>query len=126
MDPLLGADGVDEALRIMYGGDLPPWGSFGPADGGTLRLRAVDTGHSWFLALGRFSGTDPDDGKAYDRPGIKAAPADAGQPAAATVSASAADLDCWLWRRPAVGPVDRSGDPAVLADFDALIAAGIS
>lgn len=126
MDPLLSADGADEALRIMYGGDLPPWGSFAPADGATLRLRAADTGHSWYLALGRFSGTDPDDAKAYDQPGIRAAAADAGAPAAATVSANAADLDCWLWRRPAVGQVDRSGDPGVLADFDALIAAGIS
>jgi uncharacterized protein (TIGR03083 family) len=33
MDPGLSADGVDEALRIMYGG-VPPWGTFTRSDPG--------------------------------------------------------------------------------------------
>jgi len=32
MDPALSADGTDEALRIMYGGDLPTWGTFAADD----------------------------------------------------------------------------------------------
>jgi len=126
MDPRLSADGADEALRIMYGGDLPAWGAL-TADGGqTLRMSAADTGYSWFVTLGRFSGTDPEDGRAYDQPGMQVAAADHGSPAAAEISASGADLDCWLWRRPVLGPVSRSGDPEVLAALDALIADGIS
>ena len=61
LDPALSADGVGEALRVMYGG-LPSWGTFTPADGLTLRLRATDTDDSWFLTLGQFTGTDPDEG----------------------------------------------------------------
>ena len=125
MDPVLSADGLDEALRIMYGGDLPPWGMFAPENERAVRIQATDTGDSWFVTLGRFSGTDPDDNKSYDQPGIQVAGTDPGGPAAATVRGPAADLDCWLWQRPADAPLDRSGDTGVLADFDALIARGI-
>ena len=62
MDPGLSADGVDEALRVMYGG-VPPWGIFTPTGAGTLRLRAPDTGNTWLVTTGRFTGTDPDDAK---------------------------------------------------------------
>src|SRR5256885_672811 len=58
LDHDLSADGVDEALRIMYG-NLPPWGSFTPDGVGTLRLRASDTGDTWLVTVGRFTGTDP-------------------------------------------------------------------
>jgi uncharacterized protein (TIGR03083 family) len=125
MNPALSADGVDEALRIMYGGDLPPWGTFVAGEGRTARIRATDTGDSWFVTLGRFSGTDPDDNKSYDQPGIRVAAADPGGTAAATVRGPAADLDCWLWQRPTDAALQRTGDASVLADFDALIARGI-
>jgi len=126
MDPHLSADGADEVLRIMYGGDKPPWGQFTPADGATLRISATDTGKSWFVELGHFAGTDPEDGKTYDQQSIHVTGVDGGESAAATISASAADLDCWLWRRPASGQLERSGDPAVLQGLDSIIAAGIS
>ncbi len=125
MDPLLSADGVDEALRIMYGGHLPAWGRFAPDEARTVRVQATDTGDSWFVALGRVSGTDPDDSKSYDQAGIQVADADTGDQAAATVRGPADDLDCWLWHRPADALLERSGDPDVLAAFDALIASGI-
>jgi uncharacterized protein (TIGR03083 family) len=125
MDSALGADGVDEALRIMYGGDLPAWGMFVAEDERVVRIQATDTSDSWFLTLGRFSGTDPDDNKSYDQPGIQVAGADPGGTAVAAVRASAADLDCWLWRRPTDAEPERTGDTSVLADFDALIAGGI-
>lgn len=126
MDPALSADGVDEALRIMYGGDKPAWGEFAARNQQTLRITCTDPPQSWLVALGQFSGTDPDDGKHYDQASIQVANADPSAPAAATISASAADLDCWLWHRPAEGELDRAGDPGVLASFDAVIAAGIN
>jgi uncharacterized protein (TIGR03083 family) len=125
MDPQLSADGVDEALRIMYGGDLPAWGTFAPDEWRTVRVRASDTGDSWFVKLGRFSGTDPDDKKSYDQEGIQVAAIDPGGQAAATVRSTAHELDCWLWQRPTDAPPERSGDSAVLSAFDALIAKGI-
>lgn len=125
MDPALSSDGVDEALRIMYGGDLPEWGTFAPDDSRTLRIQATDTGDTWFVALGQFSGTDPEDQKSYDRPGIHVAGTDPGIGAAATIRGTADDLDCWLWHRPPDTPLERSGDRDVLSGFDALIAGGI-
>jgi uncharacterized protein (TIGR03083 family) len=125
IDPLLGADGVDEALRVMYG-MVPDWANFAPDHSKTLRLLAADTGHTWFVTLGRFTGTDPDSGTSYDEPDIQAAMADPGQPAGAEVSGDAADLDCWLWRRPSLGHLQRSGDPGILADFEATIGPGIN
>jgi uncharacterized protein (TIGR03083 family) len=124
IDPQLAADGVDEALRVMYGG-VPDWGSFTPDPGRMVRLRATDTGDSWLVTPGRFAGTDPDDGTSYDEPCIDAADRDSGGPAA-EISGSAASLDCWLWHRPPPGPVERSGDPDVLGGLDAVIAPGIT
>jgi len=74
VDPLLGADGVDEALRVMYG-MMPDWARFTPDHAKTLRLRALDTGHTWFVTLGRFTGSDPDGGSSYEELNIQAAPA---------------------------------------------------
>jgi uncharacterized protein (TIGR03083 family) len=125
MDPRLCADGVDEALRIMYGG-VPEWGRFTPDRAKTVRLRATDTGESWFVTVGRFTGTDPDDQTCYEEPDIHAADSDPGGAAAAAVAGTAADLDCWLWHRPPLGPIERSGDEGVLSDFDSAIAPGIS
>lgn len=126
MDPGLSADGVDEALRIMYGGDVPSWGAFTVAGGQVLRLVAADTGDSWLVTLGRFTGTDPAGQASYDEDGIQVAGADRGEPAAAVVSGGAADLDCWLWHRPPLARIDHSGDLDVLGRFDSVVAPGIS
>ncbi len=109
-DPRLSADGVDEVLRVMYG-YLPEWATFTPDLAKTLRLRATDTGDSWFVTLGRFTGTDPEDGTSHDEPDFHTAEADRGTAAAAAVSGAAADLDCWLWRRPPVGTDRAVGKP---------------
>ncbi len=124
LDRDLSADGVDEALRIMYG-NLPPWGSFTPDDAGTLRLRASDTGDTWLAAVGRFTGTDPGDGTRHDEPDIHTADGDQGGPAAAEIQATSADLDCWLWHRPTFAPVTSLGNQEVLSRFQAVIAPGI-
>jgi hypothetical protein len=89
-----------------------------------VRIRATDTGDSWLVTLGRFTGTDPS-GTSYDEPDIGAAGSDPGTAAAAEISGRAADLDCWLWHRPATGPVERSGDQDVLSRFESAIAPGI-
>jgi uncharacterized protein (TIGR03083 family) len=125
LDPSLAADGVDEALRIMYGGTVPDWGNFAAGPGQTLRIRATDTSDSWLVALGQFSGTDPDHQRSYDQAGIHVATADPGDQTAAVVAGTAGDLDCWLWGRPTLGVIERSGDPAVLGRFDATIAEGV-
>ena len=127
MDPRLSADGVDEVLRIMYGGDLPDWGAFDSDEGNTLRIHATDTDDSWFCTVGHFSGTDPMSQRSYNRqPGIHVAEKDEGAASASTLAGTAADLDCWLWARPTLAPVDRSGNSAVISAFDAIIAAGIN
>lgn len=123
LDPALSADGVDEALRVMYGGQ-PPSVTFTAQPGGTLRLRATDTGHSWLVTLGRSTGPDPD-GAQQDEPDIRTAAQDPGGAAAATVSGTAEDLDCWLWHRPTAGELERAGDEAVVAGFERVIAGGV-
>jgi uncharacterized protein (TIGR03083 family) len=125
MDTALSCDGVDEVLRVMYGG-APPWGEFRPEDASTVRVRATDTGDSWFLTLGHFTGTDPDDGVHHDGPDLRVADTDPGTAAAAELTGGAADLNCWLWHRPGVGAVARTGDEQVLAAFDTAIAPGIN
>jgi uncharacterized protein (TIGR03083 family) len=125
MDPGLSADGVDEALRVMYGG-VPGWGTFTPDAGSTVRLGASDTGDTWLITAGRFTGTDPDDRTRYDEPDIHPAGRDPGGPAAAEVRGTAADLDCWLWHRPPFTPVTSSGDQEVLGRFTSAIAPGIN
>ena len=126
LDPQLSADGVDEALRIMYGGDVPEWGRFAPDSARTLRLHAIDTGDSWVVTLGRFTGTDPGDQISYDETGIQVACSDPGGGTAASIGGSAADLDCWLWHRPPMAQIDRSGDQETLSRFDSVIAPGIN
>jgi uncharacterized protein (TIGR03083 family) len=123
MDAQLSADGVDEVLRVMYGG-LPPWGAFAADDAKTLRIQATDTGDSWLVKLGRFTGTDPA-GTSHDEPDMHPDDHDPGTPAAATLAARAADLDCWLWRRPPLAPIERSGSEPVLAELEQIISAGI-
>jgi uncharacterized protein (TIGR03083 family) len=127
MDGVLSADGVDEALRIMYGGDLPDWGHFEPT-GQAVEVRAIDTGDSWQVALGQFGGIDPDDGQEYDQLGIQIAATEPGDSPAATavIAGNAADLDCWLWKRPAFGSLDRSGDAGAINSLESIIERGIS
>lgn len=124
MDPRLSADGVDEVLRVMYG-YLPGWGSFAPDDGPAVRVRATDTGDSWLVTPGRFTGTDPADQTVHDEPAIRPADVDQGLQATAEISGSAADLDCYLWRRAPGGPLERAGDQEALDRFESAIEAGI-
>jgi len=129
MDPDLCTDGVDEVLRIIHAG-LPPWGRFTPDPSQTVRIETTDTGRSWLVTLGQFTGTDPE-GTAHDEPGLAVAASDGGasdtgEPPAATVRGAAADLDCWLWHRPPIGQIERGGEALVLACLDLAITQGLS
>ena len=126
LDTEMSADGIDEVLRIMFGGDLPTWGMFVPDAGSSLRIATADTGDIWMIEIGQFTGEDPDSGQAYDEKGIRLAGLEAGAEPAAVVAGNAGDLDCWLWGRPGVGPLERAGDKAVLAGFEEIIAQGIN
>lgn len=123
LDPGLCSDGVEEVLRVMFGG-TPDWGRTDPEPGATLRISATDTGQSWVVTLGRFTGTDPE-GTAHDEPDIVVADTDSGADTLATVSGAAADLDCWLWGRPTLGSVERSGDAQIHGRFQDIVGQGI-
>jgi uncharacterized protein (TIGR03083 family) len=129
MDTDLSADGVDEALHFMDAG-LRSWGRIIYEPAQTIRVETTDTDDSWLVTLGRLTGI-ADDGTAHDDLYLTVAEtdddgSDSGEPAAATMSGAAADLDCWLWNRPPVGQVERTGDPAVLERFDRTITAAVN
>jgi uncharacterized protein (TIGR03083 family) len=119
LDPGLAADGVLEALDVMYGG-CPPWGTFTPT-GEQVLVRVTDTGLDVPVVLGRFTGTDPDDGTDYDEEDLSVAGADPATRPAATVSGTADDLDAWLWHRRDASRLSTEGDRAVLDRFLAVL-----
>lgn len=122
-DPALAADGVDEALTVMFGG-FPGWATHTPdPGGGAVRVEAADVGRSWLVLLGRWAGTGPTSGTQFDEPCLDVV-ADDGRPAA-TLRGTAADLDCVLWGRPPLREVERSGDERALALFEAVVAGGV-
>lgn len=115
----LAADGVAEALGVMYGG-CPPWGTFTP-DGRIVEVVCTDTDVTLAVALGRFSGTDPETGTTYDEPDLSLSTV-GDQDVVATISGSADDLDAWLWHRRDESVLAVSGDEAALADLGAMLA----
>ena len=116
LDPRLAADGVDEMLGVMYG-EAPSEGTFTPSAEHIVRFAAVDTGDSWTVTIGTY--TDP---AGESSPCLDWAPHAA---ATAEVQGTAADLDCWLWRRPPVGQIDQTGSPATLARLAELMSEGL-
>jgi uncharacterized protein (TIGR03083 family) len=122
IDPSLATDGVDEVLRVMFGG-MPGWAGFDSSNR-TVRIEATDTGTAWTVELGRVSGTDPDSGKAYDEPSLVVLDQTPAQ-VDATVRGPAADLDCWLWGRLAADRVERTGDEQPLSHLQSVIDQGI-
>lgn len=114
----LAADGVDEALGVIYGG-LPPWGRFEPRQQ-YAEFRATDTGTSVWVQVGTFSGTTPDGEERADEPDQHVVP-DPGRPADVVVTGAAADLDAWLWHRVSDDAVTITGDPDVRAHIAAVL-----
>lgn len=106
------ADGVHEALDVMYGG-LPEWGRFDP-EPMYVEYRIADTGHSVWTQLGTFSGTAPDGTVHTGEPDQHVVPAPA-VAADVVVTGTAARLDAWLWHRYDDSGITIEGDPAVWA-----------
>jgi len=76
------------------------------------------------VTIGRFVGRDPGDG-AEDASACLDWVAPDVTPTA-TVSATAADLDCWLWRRPPLGAITATGSEETLARLAEVMADGVS
>lgn len=123
VDSALAADGVDEALFIMYGGQAPDWAAIEPA-GGAVAIRLTDTHTTLWARPGTLTGTDPDSGTSYDEGFLEPAD-DPGGPAAATVSGTSVDVDAWLWHRRDDSVIDLAGDAAVLEVFRAAVGQAI-
>src|SRR3954468_3136474 len=112
LDTDLASDGVLEVLDVMYGGEVA-WGTFTPA-GPQAVVRTTDTDLAVPVALGRFTGTDPDDGTSYDDDELSVRKADESVEPSAVVSGRADDLDAWLWHRREDAAITFEGDAAVL------------
>ncbi|WP_460627441.1 maleylpyruvate isomerase family mycothiol-dependent enzyme [Intrasporangium mesophilum] len=122
IDCRLAADGVDEVLRIMRGYDPEP-GLTHVATGPGVTIATVDAMHSWTVTPVRITGTDADgDDIDVERFLVSDGPDDtSGRDSAAEICGSAADLDCWLWNRPAHGEITREGDASALAAVDRVL-----
>ncbi len=107
LDPPLAKDGVDEIVGVMMTG-VPHWAHFAPER--RVRILTTDEPGSWTLDVGRFTGTSPVSGKAYDFDSVDFA-ADPEGPVDATISGKAADADLWLWGRGPLDTLDARGDP---------------
>jgi uncharacterized protein (TIGR03083 family) len=119
LDAELASDGVLEVLDKQYGG-CPEWGSFAPS-GVQFAVEVSDTGLVVPVALGRFTGTDPDDGKAYDEDDISVRFADPTAEPRTVVRGKAADLDAWLWNRRDDDGITVEGDREVFERFVRLV-----
>lgn len=113
LDADLAADGVLEVLDVMFGG-CPPWGTFATT-GPAVRVEITDIGRRFPVVLGRFTGTDPESGTAYDETSLSVRDAAPETDAAAVLRGSADDLDAWLWHRRDDSRISLTGDPAVVA-----------
>jgi uncharacterized protein (TIGR03083 family) len=118
IDADLASDGVAEAIECMFGG-APEWAST-QQDGPVGRLTCTDTGGTWLVQIGHWSGVGPKSGTAYVDE-LVLLPVDEG-PVAFAVSGAARDLDAWIWNRPTWEPVAVSGDTEELLE---LIHAGV-
>ena len=118
LDADLAADGVDECLAIMYGGIPEDWGTFTPT-AAPVRFHLTDRPDAdAAVQPGRFVGTDPDDGTAYDEDALGLV-ADA--EVAATVSGTADDVDAWLWHRRGDEALSFDGDPGAMEAVRAVL-----
>ena len=118
IDGELATDGVVEVLDWMYSG-VPSWGVH-TQSGPVGRVATTDTGGSWLVQLGTFSGTSPNTGNVYtDEATITRV--DGGDPTF-EVSGVARDLDAWLWNRPTLTEIALAGD---YAPFVEIIRSGV-
>ncbi len=121
LDARLATDGVDEALRIMFGG-TPDWGEF-RWEAGPVVVVARDTGGRWSAEIGRVVG-HRGSGEDVDEPSLEVHDGRTADPVA-QVNGTADALDSWLWGRVGDKAVEREGDQQALAAFGRVIGTGI-
>ncbi len=97
LDADLAADGVVEALGVMYGG-CPAWGTF-TGDGRRVAFRLTDRPEGRAPSSSDFVGTDPDNGTTYADEATSASSGRRRGDEAAVVTGTADDVDAWLWHR---------------------------
>lgn len=119
LDPALAADGVAEALGVMYGG-APAWGRFDPLPH-HVRFDLTDAGTTVWAQLGIFSGTDPESGTTYADEDDVALVDDPGTEPDVVVSGTAGDVDSWLWHRAGTESLTIAGDDAVRERIGAIL-----
>ncbi|MDI6911964.1 maleylpyruvate isomerase family mycothiol-dependent enzyme [Nocardioides sp.] len=115
LDPELAADGVDEALAVMFGG-TPPWGTFTGLPQ-YVRVDLTDRDESVWVQVGHFTGTDPESGTHHDGiADVSVVPDPGGEPDV-VVDGPAGAIDAWLWRRGDDREIRVAGDRAVYDHF---------
>lgn len=118
LDPALAADGVGEALEVMFGA-APPWGEFHPLSQ-HVRVDCTDTGDVTWVQLGTFTGTDPGTGEPVDEDDLRVV-ADPGTEPDTVVAGPAGELDAWLWRRGDDRDLTVTGDREAYDRFRAAV-----
>jgi uncharacterized protein (TIGR03083 family) len=121
VDPVLGADGIDEILVVMLSG-APDWSdtTYGEQ---IIAVAESDGGRTWRLRVGDFTGTSPG-GHVYDRePAFFVDDTDTAP--TTLIAGRAGVLDGWLWGRAAIDELTIEGD-AGLADLLRAIAAEVT
>lgn len=116
IDPLIAADGVDEALNVYIAG-YPSWATLEPGEK-IVRLRTGD--RTWHLRDGTFSGTTRSGRVLSNIPTLTLEDGVTGWDC--EVSGSPAALDLWLWGRGPLSDLEVSGD-AELAKYVRKVAA---
>jgi uncharacterized protein (TIGR03083 family) len=108
LDPALAADGVHEALTVMYGGAHPDFAG----TRGLVAFELTDTGDSLHVEPGRIvAGEHTGPHLVLREPGT----------AGAVVRGTAGDVNAWLWHRLGADAVTLEGDPALLEALGAAL-----
>jgi uncharacterized protein (TIGR03083 family) len=115
LDPELAADGVEEALAVMFGG-TPPWGRFTGLPQ-HVRVDLTDRDESVWVQVGHFTGTDPESGTHHDGIEDICVVPDPGDEPDVVVDGPAGALDAWLWRRGDDREIRVAGDRSVYDHF---------
>lgn len=119
LDPELAADGVDEALAVMFGG-TPPWGAFTPLPEDLprhVRVDLTDRDESVWVLLGHFTGTDPESGTRHEAIEDISVVGDPGGEPDVVVDGPAGAMDAWLWRRGGDAEIRVAGDQSAYDHF---------
>lgn len=115
LDPVLAADGVHEALAVMFGG-LPAWGRREPLPG-VVRVDCTDTDTQVWVGFALFSGTSPEGTEYVDEQEVYVLDDDPGTEPDLVVEGTAKELDTWIWHRGDGSRLGFAGDPEIRERF---------